>query len=665
MSLLRVILRTYSAMPPIHGSPANVTSLAERAQPTFLLSGLLTGALLILSFVGWGTVVAWLVARDQRVGWPLRAAWGMAVVALFGGALNFFDAVSRDGNVVLLALGVVCNLAYWPRKFRVTRPPLHVVAPLAALVLVALAVLAASLYPLRWEPNDDAIAYAMFPKKMLETGSLVEPFSNRRIVSFGGYHYLHTLVLSLRSHHELHLLDRGIATVLTAALLVSVARRRLGASWLLACLAGVVFMLFPPMRVNLAPTCVLSLFSLGLLETFLLTGEEARLAVWRRAALLALVGGALLAMRANALAMLGLLTVGLVASESGRTLGRKVRLLALIGVFAAVLLVPWATALYRSCGTPFFPLVMGHYNTAVPMSVSLSPAAWALHLWENFHYAHLEWLVVLAAVGACLGIVSRAVLGYVAAALLTALATMAAFNLSGGFTMARYHGPFTVVAFVLVATSLVAAAQGAGAPSPRVADSGRGRPYSLPVLGAGAVAVCAVVIFALTRGGWRAELARHGFNPQAVLEARTQARYHAALPLRERYAAALATIPRHAKVLAVVDAPFLLDFRLHEIVCLDDIGVVSPPPGLPLSGGVGEPARLRDYLTALGFTHLLFVDPDKSHTIYARSLSQRTDLDPLWRLRAPSFLAFFAATDALRTTQPVLHDTDEAIVLAL
>ncbi len=629
-----------------------------------LVAGLFTAAAVILSFLGWGSLVSRLVFGKVTGAWPFRAAWGMAAVALVGGILNSLEAVSVPANLAVLTAGLLLSaplmrsLPDWRQAIGSSPGPALLITGVAVVVLV---VVAASLFPLRWEPNDDAIAYAMFPRKMLDTGALVEPFSNRRIVSFGGYHYLHSLILSLLSHHELHLLDRGIATVLTGSALVCFVRHRLAAPWSIACLAGVFFMLFPPIRVNLAPTCVLSLLSLTLLETFLLSGEARHISPWRRAVILALVTAGLLAMRANALAIVGSLTVALVLSE--RTPGvhgmaSRLRLLGLIGVVGAILLTPWAVALAHSSGTPFFPLIKGYYNNAVPMSVAKSAGEWVSFLWENFTYAHLQYLLGFALVAYAIGAMPGAMMCYVVSALLTALATIAAFNLSGGFCMARYHGPFTTVAFVLTGAALGTHAWHWVSRAKFGTDTALRR----VLLGAGVAACLVVAAAALTRGGWRAELKEHGWNPQAVLEARVQASYQAALPLGEKYRQALATLPPRSRILAAIDAPFLLDFKLHEIICIDDIGVVNPPPGLPLQGG-GE--ALRSFLTGLGFTHLLYVKPDISKTIYSRALWSKPDLEPIWRLRAPYCLAFFDAADALAATGPVLYDSPDAVIISL
>jgi hypothetical protein len=61
------------------------------------------------------------------------------------------------------------------------------------------------------------------------------------------------------------------------------------------------------------------------------------------------------------------------------------------------------------------------------------------------------------------------------------------------------------------------------------------------------------------------------------------------------YTAAQAAIPAGAKVASATDFPASFDRGRNEIVNLDIVGAVSPPPGIPLDGGTSEmTAYLRD-----------------------------------------------------------------------
>jgi hypothetical protein len=346
-----------------------------------ILIGLLVALLMVASFVGWGRLVSITLFGSPTGDWPFQAAWGICLLAVIGGLLNALGWVSATVNTAILVAGIA--FLFIPRvprcdsrhTFR-SRNRADVVA-FACLAVASVITIVLSLFPLIWEPLDDAIAYASFPRKMLETGNLIEPFSFRRIVGFGGYQYLQTLAYPFLSHGALHVFDRGIVTSLVAAALACFARRRLGLSWPLASLGGLAFLAHPLIRVNLAPASIFSLLSLSLLESFELTAERPAIPTLKRAAILALLIAGLLSLRANALAIAGSLVLILVLSERnacGRissSLRAKLGLLVQVAIVTAVLLLPWSLALYRSSGTFFFPLFKGNYNPAISMCVPL------------------------------------------------------------------------------------------------------------------------------------------------------------------------------------------------------------------------------------------------------------------------------------------------------
>jgi len=49
---------------------------------------------------------------------------------------------------------------------------------------------AAVAWPLDYDPNDDLLAYMVFPQRMLQTGTFLDPFNLRRMAAFGGHSFL-------------------------------------------------------------------------------------------------------------------------------------------------------------------------------------------------------------------------------------------------------------------------------------------------------------------------------------------------------------------------------------------------------------------------------------------------------------------------------------------
>ena len=280
------------------------------------------------------------------------------------------------------------------------------------------------------------------------------------------------------------------------------------------------------------------------------------------------------------------------------------------GAIGMVFLLPWAITLLRSSGTPFYPLVGGYYNRAIAMSSPLQLRTWLAILYDSVTYSGLLVLLIATVLGMAVRALPRALACYTAATLVTAFAMFAILNLWGVEVLDRYYSPFVRVAQILILTGWCVHAikarkelrDGEGADR-SASKSGRLPPTGMAVLASAVLAGGLLVI----GFDWKRQRDWSKIGIERSLEGRVARSYQAALPKAEAYRAALATIPKGARVLAQVDAPFLLDFREHEIFITDDLGVVSPPPGLPSSGG---PEALVGYLSSLSIDYLLFVNPN-------------------------------------------------------
>jgi hypothetical protein len=99
----------------------------------------------------------------------------------------------------------------------------------ALLALAALAILAGVYYfagasGAILNGNDDQAAYLIFPKKILGSGTLIDPFSMRRITTYGGHSFLQALaILGAPSTLQASLLDLGICTIVALLLIVGAA----------------------------------------------------------------------------------------------------------------------------------------------------------------------------------------------------------------------------------------------------------------------------------------------------------------------------------------------------------------------------------------------------------------------------------------------------------
>jgi len=544
---------------------------------------------------------------------------------------------------------------------------------IAILVIVSGVIVASSAAPSPWNAADDSLAYGAFPVKMLETGKLMEPFSVRRMVGFGGYQFLHSLVLVLRGSSALHLFDKGIVTALTGVSITYYMRRRLKAPWWVACGAGILFIELPSGRINLSPTSIMAFLTLALLETFQLTAEAPILPRWRRAILLAVVCAGFLSIRANVLVVEGALLSLLIVTQkpfslNPRVLGEKGLLLAMVGVLTGLLLIPWAITLYRSCGTPFFPLISGSWTEGIPHSAPFEIGPFCGFLARNIWYSRLLILLVATVVGVAARALPMEITCLSAAAVMTTVATISSITLYCSFDLWRYYGPFVRLAALFVGASLLIHWQSL------IPGFLRRMQF------AGAILIC--LIAGLRPSVTIAKKLRRELAPEKPLnnvsEAQAKAEqqafvglaggYEAATSIIEPYKAALAAIPKGMKVLAAVDAPFLLDYRSHDIVNIDQIGAVSPPPGMPLGK---PPEEFAQYLSGLSINYFLYVKPDQSLSIYRRQYWQNPNLqaaiadEPILKKTTENFLWFFDTVDGLGTRYPKIFESDRLVVLFL
>ena len=161
----------------------------------------------------------------MRPAWGLDGAVGAAFFLWVGGALAMVHGVSRLSVWILMLLGLVSlalvEVPPGPAQLAKRRlPSLTFVLAAGAVLVLALLHYAAAVSNAAFNPWDDNMAYRQFAEKLIETGSLYEPFSSRRLASMGGQTMLDVTVLAAAPGHRLHLLDTGICSLLTVGLLL-------------------------------------------------------------------------------------------------------------------------------------------------------------------------------------------------------------------------------------------------------------------------------------------------------------------------------------------------------------------------------------------------------------------------------------------------------------
>jgi len=175
----------------------------------------LWGGGVVLSFMGWG----WLAQRistgtPPNADWGLAAGWGMAVATVLGGGMALVHLATAAAIVVFVAAGAVYGtVVLWRRRASVSvlSPGLRWALALAGLGLLAR--YAAHIHYEAYSCTDDYVAYFAYVERLLQTGTLIEPFGWRRLAAYGGHTYLQALIVAVGTVENAYLIDRGLSVI--------------------------------------------------------------------------------------------------------------------------------------------------------------------------------------------------------------------------------------------------------------------------------------------------------------------------------------------------------------------------------------------------------------------------------------------------------------------
>jgi hypothetical protein len=434
--------------------------------------------------------------------------------------------------------------------------------------------------------HDDAHAYMVFPRAMLELGSIgPQPWEARRMLSLGAQSGLQTLLLVAMPVRAVHLLDAGLGVVHLLGLVLGAARHRAVGGPATALVAAVV--LTTPHVAMRGNTSAVLTGAVLLLALFRLLEEDDSGSPGVPGGT-ALVTAAIIAAKSTlAPAAVGVAVVGLLAPALERRRWRPTAIAALAaGAATVLLLLPWMISVLESSGTLLYPIFgKGFYGG----------------VYDVFAWAEGTFEVPLAARAAALarhGVVLLPVLVLLAAAddrrprraataLATgAVATLVALVLMGDPSLNRGIERYAYPANLAATLGLLLAA---------LTPTSETRRRLGPALG---VAVAAVLILG---------------NPEAVRDLYGQlvrnvkvATTAPAAATDEEQAAAQAiqaALPADETVLATLEHPWLLEPGSVRLRILSLPGMASPPPGLPLDRG---PEELAQTLTRQGVRFLAY-----------------------------------------------------------
>jgi hypothetical protein len=583
-------------------------------------------ALMLASFTGWGSLVNLWIDRDHRADWGLRAGWGMALFVLVGGYLTAMHLVGRSVLLIQVLLGVGALLAigvidgprgpYGPHWLS-RRKLVVAMGRSGTLALVALAYgfavfTALSFLGEHWfNESDDPPLYFTMAQKLVQTGSIFEPFAGRRVTTLGGHVYLEAAFISMSTPFYMWIVDEGLGVMVTVALLVGHVRRvgLRSRQWVPLGLTLLLFISLVSTRRNTASLFTGVAAIVTLFRTIRVpSGEPADRAAWPMEDRRLIVLGALtcvpiLLRTSNAGAVLPFVVLVLASDFllatrrpwSVRALLSVARTVAILGGVFLLALLPWSVMFAQSCGTPFYPL--GHSNLT-PGWTFLQKAPDKVTIVKGlvedlFHGAPLVALIpfFVAGLAPLKGRARNDLVALTVAALVGMVVLARQATAFGPEDMARYYFAY-VVAMALLATVTVA----------------RTGP------GAALVAVCVGMHLAVARDDFHKTLAA---EVDRAAKARTQEKERDTFDaVTGDYLDVQSHVPRGVTMVTAVYDNDRFDFTRNRILSLDVLGGMGPKPGWPARRG---PEALAQYLVASGVQYVVWVDFDQPGHFYNRA----------------------------------------------
>ena len=534
------------------------------------------GLLIILSFCGWGTALARALGLQRRVDFGLRCCWGMALLSFLGGVLMLLHLASRGTLITSVVFGVLLLWGdVWLEWIRACpeRPPVprrNTAFALGATVVLAmlfLRMVAEHHHPSVLNRNDDPPAYWAFVQEVLQTGGCVQPFSLRRLWTYGGQTLFQAIVVTGIPLEKLGIFDLGICPlVLGLTILGQKTARHVPRAVLLAPM--LMLALSTPVNNNSATYFSGTLAIVALYRTMTLFPPHRRV-MWVAGTLVALLTALAFSLRPN----LGLVSAAAVGiSTIFRVVRRKNRpkyelYQGAIACGLTLLFVsPWAISCLIQFHTPMFPLSYGTYMAASAsfgMATPMAKRLWALEV-TPFAYMRIEtlWCFFVAAFALKDPNPRRATYALLIASMISSFAIVGALHED----TLKYSFPQELA--VVLAMAATAAATS----------------YAVTAARAGVVLVGIATLLQIRALTPMAHDMYKGFLRD--VQPADAAVLGTPVPPDTGAAAVLAQlqeqVPEGEPIVTMTQEAFRLNFARNRIVLIDMPGMVSPPPGLPL-----------------------------------------------------------------------------------
>lgn len=638
----------------------------------------LWGFLLLLSFIAWGTVVVRkLLDDDREMGWGLLGTIGMAVTLAVFGALACFRLVSSATIALWSAMGpLLVGLTRDPRA----KPGLGPLAPLAARIragvrdprsvilsvgLVFLGVLAVlhyagSVMDVKFNTFDDEMAYRAFARQFLDTGTLYEPFSYRRVGAFGGQSLLHAMLLAFSDRDRLHLFDNGICVLLLLGLITGYRAETRWTAVAAVLVAGLLLFTLPYTPHNTGSALSGVVFFLALFRLFDDPAFESG-PPRSNAVLAGLLAAGVCTLRQNYLsAAVGFLIfvyLGLAWFSGAKRRSAWLKEGAAAGLAMLGFLIPWLTLSIIAARTPLYPIVRGNMRPDFGIIGKVSwgeELRWALENLVFFRPITTIALFFVAAAVLPFARRNRALHAFLFANA-CAFALMMHFfqTFSDAGSIARYYLGFSV-AFCFAAAL-------------RSIGQAEWRRRSWRAWIAAAIVIAAVgVQFAKGKETVLALYRKRLAALDDLIHLRGPARL---TPRDDLYARIQASVPPGEPMLVTLDHTYLFDGRRNVIYNYDHPGAVGPQGGPPCFEG---PEAFAAYMHRLGIRYIAYqmgtssAEYNPGYWVYKSAIQVITNgRGYFYKIQARFELDFFGVLKALTATRRSVFQEAEIHVLDL
>lgn len=376
------------------------------------------GICILLSWVGWGTLINRILFPDERIDWGQHAAWGIAFSCGIGGILNFFKFISQTTILIYLGLGLLWFLITLYKRLYVADPSffhkykvLNEKLFFAGILIVWLLILLQ--YSVTVSPpqnifnrHDDFQAYFVFPHQMLQTGALgADPFCTRRLSILGGHQFLQTFLLSMLSEKAFFILDPGLALIVITALLIGYLN-----NYNLTKVSTFILLLFflsMPFSMYLCNTSAF-LLSAAVFLSFFRTLEWEGLHNRNFVAnsfIIALLSSALCSLKPTnvpiVIIFLGVSYFFYILRSNAK---KRIYELCIAIVFTILFLLPWMLSMYQSSGTLLYPLLgKGYhgsaYGTYLSSWLGMSFGGVMKIFWFSLYNSYLFLFILITLIG--------------------------------------------------------------------------------------------------------------------------------------------------------------------------------------------------------------------------------------------------------------------------